>query len=100
MTAWICSTSGRMALRVRTMGLLHGRQFLARLLQRIFHSVRRRSSGNIVAGNHGLQREMLIDVRAKCGTEFLQLSQGQILELASSLYAFLNRVGDDFMRLT
>src|SRR5215472_11516423 len=100
MMAWIASTSGRTALRVRTMCLLHSGQFLSRLLQRFFNSVRRRPTGNIVAVENSLQRQMLINVRAKGRAELLQFSERQILKLTSFLDALLYRMGNGLMRLT
>src|SRR5262249_12203977 len=99
MMAWIASTSGRTALRVRTMCLLHCGQFLPRLLQRFFNPVLRCSAGDIVAVENSLQRQMLINVRAKGRAELLQFSERQILKLTSFLDALLYRMGNSLMRL-
>src|SRR5215831_17563527 len=99
MMAWIASTSGRTALRVRTMCLLHRGQFLPRLLQRFFNPVWRRPTGNIMAFENRLQRQVFINVRTKSRAELLKLLERHILKLASFFDALLHRMGNGFMRL-
>ena len=72
MIAWICSTSGRMALRVRTMGLLHGSQLFPGLFKRLLHAMRRCPTRNIMAGQNIFNRELLVNIGIKCRTEFTQ----------------------------
>src|SRR6266700_959200 len=99
MIAWIWLTSGRMALRVRTMCLLQCSQALAGLFQSLPHAMGRGPARHVMASQHGLKFEMVVNVSGKNRAELLQLFQCEILQLAIPRHALLHRMGDNLMCL-
>src|SRR5258707_8606529 len=97
MIAWICSTSGRAALRVRPMDPLQGSQVLPRFTQSLLHAIRSSAAGNIVAGKHGFESQMAVNVIGKCRAEFPQLSQRKVLQLAILLDTLLHGMSNRLM---
>src|SRR5258708_40329711 len=97
MMAWMCSTSGSTALRVCTMDSLQCGHRLARVFQCLLHANGRGPSGDIVASQHGVQREAAADAGRECRTELLPLAERQFLQLAVLSHAFLRRGGPSFM---
>src|SRR5258708_5026584 len=100
MIAWICSTSGRTALRVRTMDPLQGSQVLAGFTQSLLHAIRGGAAGNVMTGEHSFESQIVVNIVGKGRTEFLQLGQRKVLQLAILLDALLNGVRNCLMRET
>src|SRR5215472_67912 len=103
MMAWIRSTSGRMALRVRNIGLgllLQNRKVLAGFLDRMLDPRGRRSPGHVMLSQYGLDREGSKDVLIERRAERAKLGEREVRQLAAAIHAFLHRVSDDLMGLT
>src|SRR5262245_337184 len=101
MIAWIRSTSGRMALRVRNIGfglLQQNGKLLASFVDCLLHAVRGSTAGDVMSSQDGLDCERSENVLIERRAELTQFGEGQILELAAAVDAFLNGVRDDLVR--
>src|SRR5262252_849397 len=89
MMEWIRSTSGRMALRVSSIGLPQGSQPFPRLAQRLVHAIRSGAAGNIVARQDSIELELGENVWTEGRAELAQLIELEILEFTTLGDAFL-----------
>src|SRR6185312_5917676 len=87
MSLWICSTSGRIALRVRMEGLLKRVNALLEFEQRRAHARGIGAARHIMAAEHGIESDSRIKILIKSRTELLQLFEAEIGEFAAALEA-------------
>src|SRR5579884_3058012 len=89
--------SGRMPLRVRMDFSTNGVETLVGVGERLLNPGAIRAAGNVVAIEHGIEFQMLVDVGVELGTELAEFFQGQRFKFDSLFHAEADGVTDDVM---